>query len=200
MRHTDAQLIQRTLSGDETAFASLVGKYEKRVHAFVLRKVGDFQDAEEVTQDVFLRAYDNLSKLRSPDRFSGWLYVIANRVCVNWLRKQKPVMQSLEGMSVKEKETFFYSRYVSEQHQMKTSEALGDAVEKMLKRLPKHERKVVRLYYLGGLRVAEIGRILGVPVNTIKSRLGRARRRLQEKSGVCWNRGRSQHANRGFEL
>ena len=200
MRHTDAQLIQRTLSGDETAFASLVGRYEKRVHAFVLRKVGNFQDAEEVTQDVFLRAYDNLSKLRNPDRFVGWLYVIATRVCVNWLRKQKPVMRSLEGMSVKERETLSYSRYVSEQHQMETSEALGDAVEKILKRLPKHERKVVRLYYLGGLRVVEIGRILDVPVNTIKSRLRRARRRLQEKSGVCWNREGSQHANRRFEL
>ena len=185
MLENDARLIQRTLSGDETAFASLVGKYEKRVHVLVLRKIGDFQDAQELTQDVFLRAYKNLSTLRNPDVFAGWLYVIASRVCVSWLRQQKPVMRSLESMSIKERDTLSYSRYVSEQVETDAIEALRDKVEKMLQVLPKHERRVVRLYYLSEMRVSEIGASLGVSENTIKSRLLRARRRLQEKSGVC---------------
>ena len=181
MRHTDAELIQRTLSGDETAYASLLGKYENRVYARVLRKVGDFQDAQEVTQDVFLRAYENLSTLRDPDHFAGWLYVITTRVCVSWLRKQRPVMRSLEGMLVKEREKLSYRRYVSEQCQTETTEALQDTVEQMLRMLPRHERTVVRLYYLREMQLTEIGKRLGVSVNTIKSRLRRAQRRLQEK-------------------
>ena len=185
MRQTDMQLIQRTLSGDETAFTSLVGKYEKQVHVFVLRKIGDFQDAQEVTQDTFLRAYNNLSTLRDPDRFAGWLYVIATRSCVNWLRQQRPVMRSLDGMPVKEKEQLSYRRYVSHQHQMETSQTLQETIAQMLQRLPRHERRVVRLYYLREMRLKEIGRFLGVSVNTIKSRLRRARRRLQEKRETC---------------
>ena len=131
MLHTDAQLIQRTLSGDETAFASLVGKYEKRVHGLVVRKIGDFQDAQEVTQDVFLRAYKNLSTLRDPECFAGWLYAIATRGCASWFRKQKPVMRSLEGMSVSERDALSYSRIFrstgAECHQSTT-----DAVNEML--------------------------------------------------------------------
>lgn len=178
----DARLIQRTLAGDETAFASLLDKYEKRVYARVLRKIGDFQDAQEVTQDVFLRAYNNLSTLRDPDRFAGWLYVIATRVCMSWLRKQRPVMRSLEGMPVKEREQLSYRCYVSEQHRTETAEALQNTVAQMLRMLPRHERTVVRLYYLREMRLTEIGKRLGVSVDTIKSRLRRARRRLQEKS------------------
>ena len=178
----DARLIQRTLSGDEMAFASLLGKYEKRVHTLVLRKISDFQDAQEVTQDVFLQAYDNLSTLRNPDCFAGWLYVIATRVCVNWLRQQRPMMRSLEGMSIKEKDKLSYRRYVSEQRQLEDTEALQDAVGQMLRSLPKHERRVVRLYYLREMRLTEISKCLGLSVNTIKCRLRRARRRLQEQS------------------
>ena len=185
MLENDARLIQQTLSGDETAFASLVGKYEKRVHGLVYRKIGDFQDAEELTQDAFLRAYKNLSTLRNPDSFACWLDVIATRVCVSWLRKQKPVMRSLENMSVKEKDTLFYHRYISEQQERDATKALRNAVNEMLQVLPKHERRVIRLYYLREMRVSEIGATLGVSVNTIKSRLRRARRRLEKKSGVC---------------
>ena len=184
MLHNDAHLIQRTLSGDETAFATLVDRYKKRVHRLVERKIGDFQIAEELTQDAFLRAYKNLSTLRNSDSFAGWLDVIATRVCVSWLRKQKPVMRSLEGMSVKEKDMLFYRCYISEQQEQDATKALRDAVDEMLRVLPKHERRVVQLYYLREMRVSEIGATLGVSVNTIKSRLRRARRRLQEKRGV----------------
>ena len=83
MCEKDVELIQRTLSGDETAFGALVGKYEKRVHGLMYRKIGDFHVAQEVTQDVFLRAYKNFSTLRNPDGFAGWLYVIVTRVCVS---------------------------------------------------------------------------------------------------------------------
>ena len=94
----DVQLIHGTLSGDETAFNTLVQKYQKSVHAHVWRKIGDFHFAEEITQDTFLQAYKKLATLRNPNRFAAWLYVIANRFCISWIRKKKPTMQSLDAI------------------------------------------------------------------------------------------------------
>ena len=111
-RADDVQLIHDILSGDDTAFGTLVEKYQKGVHALVWRKIGDFHHAEEITQDTFLRAYQKLPTLKNPHQFAGWLYVIANRCCITWLRKQKPAMQSLESTSVKEIDRLNYQRYV----------------------------------------------------------------------------------------
>ena len=69
MRNDDVALIQRTLSGDETAFASLVRKYEKEIHTFVHRKIGDFHIAEDITQETFLQVYQKLETLEDPTRF-----------------------------------------------------------------------------------------------------------------------------------
>ena len=74
------QLIQSILSGDEAAFGILVKRYQKTVHALAWRKIGDFQYAEEITQDTFLQVYRKLPTLKDPHKFVGWLYVIANRV------------------------------------------------------------------------------------------------------------------------
>ena len=87
MKNNDVELIHRILDGDDTAFSSLVGKYQKQVHALAWRKIGDFHIAEEITQDTFLKAYQKLASLKKPHRFAGWLYVIATRCCQAWLRK-----------------------------------------------------------------------------------------------------------------
>ena len=179
-KDNDAQLIQDTLAGDDEAFNALVRKYQKSVHALAWRKIGDFQDAEEVTQDTFLRAYKNLSTLKNPHQFAGWLYVIANRLCINWIHKQKSVIQSLEDTPMKEIENASYTHYESEQREIAASEHRLERAKKLLAKLPESERTVVTLYYLGEMTTKEIGRFLGVSVNTITSRLQRARKRLQD--------------------
>ena len=181
MERDDVQLIRSVLSGDDAAFSTLVQKYRKSVHALAWRKIGDFHHAEEITQDTFLQAYKKLSTLKDPNQFAGWLYVIANRLCLNWIRKKKPTMQSLDGTSTEEIEKFSYIRYVSEQRETETSERRSEIVKKLLARLPESERTVVTLYYLGEMNAKEIGKFLGVSVKTIHSRLHRARKRLQEK-------------------
>ncbi len=178
-RENDAQLIQDTLAGDDEAFNALVQKYQKSVHALAWRKIGDFQDAEEVTQDTFLRAYKNLSTLRNPHQFAGWLYIIANRLCINWLHKQKFAVQSLEDTPVKEIEQASYTHYESEEREIAASEYRLERARKLLATLPESERTVLTLYYLGEMTTKEIGRFLGVSVNTITSRLQRGRKRLQ---------------------
>ena len=76
MKNDDVQLIQRVLEGDDTAFSTLVRKYQRSVHALAWRKIGDFHIAEDITQDTFLKAYQKLSTLKEPQSFASWLYVI----------------------------------------------------------------------------------------------------------------------------
>ena len=181
MEKDDVQLIRSTLSGNDEAFNLLVQKYQKSVHALAWRKIGDFHYAEEITQDTFLQVYKKLSTLKNPNQFAGWLYVIANRLCINWMRKKRPVLQSLESTPVGEVENASYTRYVSEQRETEATEQRCEVVKKLLTRLPESERTVVTLYYLGDMTAKEIGKFLGVSVKTVHSRLHRARKRLQEK-------------------
>ena len=180
MEKNDAQLIRDILSGDDTAFTTLVQKYKKSVHSLAWRKTGDFHHAEEITQDTFLQAYKKLATLRNPHQLAGWLYVIANRRCISWIRKQKSTIQSMEDTSVKEISELTYQRYVSEQRETEATEHRHEIVKRLLQKLPESERTVVTLHYLGEMTVKEIGGFLGVSVNTIHSRLHRARKRLQK--------------------
>ncbi len=179
-REDDVQLIQRTLSGDDTAFGVLLRRHQKSVHALVWRKIGDFHTAEDITQDTFLQAYKKLSTLKNHHQFSGWLYVIADRLCIDWSRKRRLPTQSLEGTPVEEIERSSYTHHASEQRQTEVTEHRQELVKKLLAKLPESERTVVTLYYLGEMTTKEIGKFLGVSVDTIKSRLRRGRKRLQE--------------------
>ncbi|MDE0427067.1 MAG: sigma-70 family RNA polymerase sigma factor [Candidatus Poribacteria bacterium] len=181
MVREDAQLVRKTLLGDDNAFGTLVRKYEKGVHALVWRKIGDFHFAEELTQDTFLHAYKKLATLKNPNQFAGWLYVIANRLCINWVQRKKTDMQSLEHTDTQEIEKFIYTRYVSEQRETENAERRYEIVKQLLEKLPESQRTVVTLYYLGEMTTKEIGNFLGVSVNTVKSRLRRARIRLQQE-------------------
>ena len=180
MIEDDVQLIQKVLSGDDEAFTALVRKHQKRVHALAWRKVGDFQFAEEITQDVFLRAYKYLSTLKDPSQFSGWLYVITDRLCNNYLQKKKSEIKSLEDVPVIEMQRTSYERYMSEQNEKEAHAHRQELVRKLLEKLPESERTVMTLYYLGEMTAKEIGNFLGVSVNTITSRLTRGRERLRQ--------------------
>jgi RNA polymerase sigma factor (sigma-70 family) len=180
-REDDVQLIQRVLSGDDIAFSILVERYQKSVHALVWRKIGDFHYAEEITQDTFLQVYKKLPTLKDLHQFAGWLYVIANRRCLNWLRKQKSAMQSLEDTRVDEVEKLSYTHYLSEHREAEAEERRREVVKKLLEKLPESERTVMTLFYLGEMTMKEISKFLGVSVKTISSRLSRARKRLREK-------------------
>ena len=176
----DVQLIQRILSGDDAAFTALVRKHQKSVHALAWRKVGDFHYAEEITQDTFLQVYKKLATLKDPRQFSGWLYVMTNRICSNWMRKNNPALQALETTPMEDLEKSAYTRYVSEQREIESAEHRHEIAKKLLEELPESERTVMTLYYLGEMTTREISRFLGVSVHTITSRLQRAKKRLQQ--------------------
>ena len=168
----DAELIQRTLAGDESAFGFLVDKYKRPVHALAYRKLGDFHTAEEITQDTFLKAYQNLSTLKDLARFPGWLYVIAARCCISWLRRNRVQAESLDsvGWEINAKS---WTKYAD----TKVREEVHDALES----LPESERTVLTLYYMAGMTCEEIGRFIGTSCGAIRDRLYRARIRLKEE-------------------
>ena len=180
MVEDDVQLIHRILSGDSEAFTALVKKHQKGVHALAWRRIGDFHHAEEITQDTFVRVYKHLPKLKDLNQFSGWLYVITNRLCNTWLQEKKSLIESLEDVPVVEIHRTSYERYISEQQETDAREHRHELVKKLLEKLPESERTVMTLYYLGEMTTKEIGKFLGVSVHTITSRLQRARKRLQQ--------------------
>ncbi len=181
MKNDDAQLIQRVLDGDDTAFSALVKKHQKSVHALAWRKTGDFHIAEEITQDTFLKAYQNLSTLKEPQKFAGWLYVIAANYCKMWMRKKRLSTQSLEDTSSAALEKTAYSGYVIAENRRVAVETQREVVKKLLAKLQESDRTVITLYYLGGMTYEEISEFLGVSVASIKNRLYRARRRLKKE-------------------
>ena len=180
MKNRDVELINRILAGDENAFASLVKKYEKQVHALAWRKIGDFHIAEEIAQDTFLKVYQKLSTLKDPNQFSGWLYVIATNLCRAWLRKKRLETEPLEDTEIESIEET-YSRYVAEERTKATVEAQREVVKKLLAKLKESERTVMTLHYFSEMTCEEISRFLGVSTSAIKLRLHRARQRLKKE-------------------
>ena len=108
MSDNNLQLIQQILDGKEEAFSTLIKKYQKRVHALAWRKLGDYHLAEDITQDTFIQVYQNLSTLKNHNQFDGWLYVIVNRLCINWINKRRVTMQSIEDTPVEDLEESYY--------------------------------------------------------------------------------------------
>ena len=180
MRNDDIVLIQRILAGDAIAFERLVGKYQKQVHTLAWRKVRDFHIAEDITQETFLQVYQKLETLEDPTRFPGWLYVIADRLCIAWLRRNQRHTEPLEDTDISEVETEAYSRYIATEHAKTFDEARRDLVEELLAKLKEGNRTVITLHYLEGMTYSEMSDFLGVSKNTIKSRLRRARQQLRQ--------------------
>ncbi len=180
MRSNTDELIQRILEGDDAAFTCLVSKYQKRVHTLAWRKVGDFHIAEDITQETFLQVYRKLPTLKDPSQFPGWLYVIANRRCLAWLRKKRVQMQPLEEMDITMAEGRSYSRHVTAEQAESAAETKRELVKNLLTKLKESDRTVITLYYFGEMTYTEISEFLGVSVNTVAKRVHRARERLKK--------------------
>ena len=151
------------------------------MHALAWRKTGDFHVAEEITQDTFLKAYQNLSTLKEPQKFAGWLYVIATNYCKMWMRKKRLSTESLQEIDSAELEKASYSGYVIAENERITAEAQHEVVKRLLAKLQESDRIVITLYYLGEMTYEEISEFLGVSVSAIKNRLYRARQRLKKE-------------------
>ncbi len=181
MKNEDVVLIHRFLADDEAAFEELVKKYQKAVHTLAWRKIGDFHIAEDITQDAFLKVYQKLRTPKDPNQFAGWLYVITTRLCATWLRKKRIQTDPLEDAETTMTLKDVYSEHVAEDRTKTAADTQREVVKKLLAKLKESERTVMTLHYLGEMKIEEISRFLGVSSSTIKSRLRRARNRLQKE-------------------
>ena len=171
MHMKDSHIVHQCLSGDTEEFALLVDKYKDRIFALVYAKVGQFQDAEDLTQDVFLEAYKNLSTLRRWDNFYPWLYSIASNQCKNFHRAQK--RQVVTAHLARQDDNHRMDMHAH-------SEKLrNERVHDALASLPEMHRQVLVLRYMAGMKSKEIAETLRVSPNTINQRLMRARAKLK---------------------
>jgi RNA polymerase sigma-70 factor (ECF subfamily) len=152
----DRDVIERVLKGDVEAFNLLVRQWDKPIYNFILRIVGDRDEAMDLCQDSFMKAYRELNTLKDRDRFSAWLYRIAHNTCFSRLRKDQG-------------KTFVELGPETNSARMPIESRL--AVEKALEYLPEDQREVVVLKVFHSLKFEEIAAIQGAPVSTVKSRL-----------------------------
>ena len=172
--------IQRVLAGDANAFEPLVQAYEKTVYNLALRTLGNVQDAEDVTQEAFLKAYRSLSGYRGDSKFSVWLYRIVSNLCLDLLRakKRRPTQSlSVENDEGEEEILDVPDEQFSPEHLL-DRKLTRESVQRGLASLPDEARQILLLREIQGLSYEEIGRVLELDPGTVKSRIFRARKRL----------------------
>ncbi|MFI5153507.1 MAG: RNA polymerase sigma factor [Chitinophagales bacterium] len=175
---TDTEIISRVLDGDQQVFASLVERYQNYVFTLVLRFIKIREDAEEVAQDIFIKAYRSLADFRGESKFSTWLYTIVRTSCITFLRKKK-----LEISSIDNEKTFIQlanqeSGFSANQVERKSRHAM---VNDAINLLSGDDAQIITLFYKAEQSLEEIGRIMGIDPNTVKVKLHRARQRLKDK-------------------
>ena len=179
-REQEAQIVRRVLQGDVNAFERLVTEYEKAVYAIAQRMTGNAEDAADMTQETFIKAYNSLQSFRGDSKFSVWLYRIASNVCLDFLRSRsrKPTV----SLSVEDDEGEEGQLDIADESQ--SPELLlergltRDAVRRGLDTLPPDYRQILLLREIQGLSYDEIAAALEIEVGTVKSRIFRARKRL----------------------
>ena len=175
---TDSEIISRVLRGEQQAFAELVNRYQNFVFTITLRYTDNREDAEEIAQDIFVKAYRSLADFRGASKFSTWLYTIVTTSCITFLRKKKLETRSLDDERVFEQADNQNSGFTANQVEQKSKVAM---VNEAIKLLSPDDAKIITLFYKGEQSLEEIGVIIGMEPNTVKVKLHRARQRLKEK-------------------
>jgi RNA polymerase sigma-70 factor (ECF subfamily) len=174
----DSEIISKVLSGDQQAYAELVTRYQNYVFTLAFRFTKNREDAEEVSQDIFVKAYRALADFKGNSKFSTWLYTIVNNTCITFLRKKKLQTHSLDKEGVFEVADSQDSGLRANQVEQKSKIAM---VNNAIKMLGADDAEIITLFYKSEQSLEEIAQILGLETNTAKVRLHRARTRLKEK-------------------
>lgn len=174
----DSEIISRVLGGDQQAYAELVTRYQNYVFTLAFRFTKNREDAEEVSQDIFVKAYRALADFKGNSKFSTWLYTIVNNTCITFLRKKKLQTYSLDKEGVFEAADSQESGLRANLIEQKSKVAM---VNNAISLLSPDDAEIITLFYKSEQSLEEIAGILGVETNAAKVRLHRARTRLKEK-------------------
>ncbi|MDT8414119.1 MAG: RNA polymerase sigma factor [Flavobacteriaceae bacterium] len=174
-QHDDNEMVSRSLLGDERAYAVLVGRYQHMVFSLVYSMLRNKEEADEVAQDAFVKAYLSLKQFRGDSKFSSWLYRIAYRSCLDYIRKNARHRTD----SIDEKST----KYMTDTNA--GTDAYGEIEQKehtvrlCIESLPAEESAFVKMFYYDKLSLSDIGNIIGISENNAKVKLFRIRNKLK---------------------
>ena len=175
---TDKEVIARVLQGEQGLFGLLVERYRNYVFTLVLRFTDNREDAEEIAQDIFVKAYRSLADFRGASKFSTWLYTIVHNSCISFLRKRKMNITSIDHaptqIQLENRESGFRANTIEQ----RSGHAILNAAIHLL---APDDHQIITLFYKGEQSLEEIGRIMGLEPNNVKVKLYRARQRLKEK-------------------
>lgn len=174
----DNEIITKVLGGDHRAYAGLVTRYQNYVFTLTLRFTKNREDAEEVSQDIFIKAYRALADFRGASKFSTWLYTIVNTTCITFLRKKRLETHSLDNERIFEAADNLDSGLRANLVEQKSRTAM---VNKAIGLLSNDDAEIITLFYKAEQTLEEIAQILGIESNAVKVRLHRARTRLKQK-------------------
>lgn len=179
-------LVERAKRGDHQAFGHLVDEYQDKIYSYVSRMLGDPHEAEDVTQEAFVRAFRSLPKFRGASSFHTWLYRIASNLAIDVVRRRK--RSDISSVSLDEpleSDDGEYEREIADEvggpEAVSSTRETQVAVRRAIMDLPEKLRQVMVLYELQGETYEDIAEILGVPLGTVKSRLFNARNQLKER-------------------
>ena len=184
---TDEELVSRSMGGDSESFNQLIKRWERPIYALAYRTIGREDDARDVVQETFLRAFRGLSGFKGQAKFSSWLYRITLNLCRDWMRRQRraPVIATPDGVDLVE--------LAGESANVETADAavgrreLSRLVARAMTALPEEQRAAIVLKEYHGLTFQEIADLLGCPLSTVKTRLYQGLvvlRKELERSGI----------------
>jgi RNA polymerase sigma-70 factor (ECF subfamily) len=175
---SDIELIDQVLAGNQSAYADLVKRHQRFVFTLAMRFAKGREDAEEIAQDCFIKAYRSLSSFQRQSKFSTWLYSIVYTTAMTFLRKKRVGTDSIDDENTYIQVESQSSAYdVNNAENRSRSFYLNQAIEQLLP----DDATIITLFYKGEQSLEEIGQALGMEANTVKVKLFRARQRLKEK-------------------
>jgi RNA polymerase sigma-70 factor, ECF subfamily len=187
----DRVLVDRFKAGDQSAFDEMVHRHWDRIYAMVHQLLKNEQDAEEVTQDAFIRAHRGLGAFRGDSAFSTWLYQIATNLARNrywyWWRRKRDFTVSFDQPVSSDNATPLSEVFAAEQEtpgDVTVTQELVDRIAVGMEKISPKHREILVLRNVKNLSYEEIAGILGISVGTVKSRIARARESLREKIGA----------------
>lgn len=194
---TDIELIRLVQQGETNAFSELVERYQTKVYSLALRMCGSEDDAFDLAQEAFLRAWQSLGSYRSDAAFSSWLYRLTSNVCIDYLRKKK--RSRVISLTFEDDE--------GEQAQLELPDSAPTPEQRLLQKeeqallreamnaLPVEARQILTLRAINGLSYEQIAEVMGLPEGTVKSRLSRAREQLRKKILQIGNKSKTNASN-----
>ena len=196
-RDSDMELVTRTLQGDAVAFGTLVERYQQAVHAVCVSILRDFDLAQDLTQEAFLKALQHLHRLTIPARFGNWLRIIAVNECRLYIRRKqatvRPERPFYEQVSWGQAHRMSVEQQQELHQQQDEHDRLGVAALRSLERLSDSHRQALTLHYLSGYSLKEVGAFLGISPAAVKMRLHRARQHIQKEAIAMVEQALTQH-------